>query len=511
MKDLKNLSIDQYLNILWRRRWYAIITAILIASGASVYIWRMPNIYKSEARLLVEAPFVSEDYVRPIVRSSPGDRIIAIREQIASRTFLERIVEQFQYGGFGAQPDFVMEDAVRYIRKQIGIDITSENTFLISFTSSDPQIARDVTKRLAEELIRSNTASRMDKALATDQFLDEQLRQASQNLSAQEDKIKQFKTAHLGELPEQADSNVNVLSGLYGQLNSAENALQQILQQQKILEFKVQTQKNITLLQNASKSDAQVKPHKGDDPNAAVKAELAAKKALRSELLQKYTLIHPDVDTVTAQIQQLEQKLKESGPADATEQTASQSSTKIDNEKNFASDQALEAYKFESDGIKSQIDKREKEKNEIQRQIKLYQARLNQAPALEQQLAALVREEEALKQQYTNLVNKKFGSGMAATMETDKKNETYKIIDQPSLPTKPESPNRAQYLLMALGASLVLGICAAFGRELLDSTIGSEEEAAAVLNLPVLVSVFEIPHVERKSVKKLLKQKEQIA
>lgn len=48
MKDLTNLGIEDYLSIIWRRRWYSITAAILFAAIVSVVVWLMPNRYKSE-------------------------------------------------------------------------------------------------------------------------------------------------------------------------------------------------------------------------------------------------------------------------------------------------------------------------------------------------------------------------------------------------------------------------------------------------------------------------------
>jgi polysaccharide chain length determinant protein (PEP-CTERM system associated) len=505
MKDLTKLGIDAYLNIIWRRRWYFIITAVIVASGVSVFVWRMPSLYRSETRVLVEAPIVPEDYIRPIFRSTPEDRINSIREQIASRTFLERIVEQFQYGGFRTSSDFVMENAVAALRQQIGIDRTSDSTFTLSFTASDRQLARDVTQRLADELIRSNTASRMDKTIAADQFLDERLREAVQALSAQEEKLKNFKTAHLGELPEQSNANINTLSGLYSQLTATENALQQARDQKKSLEFRQQELDKINHLAQSVAEGSLKKQEKPKEPVSPAEAELATQKAVLAAMQRKYTENHPDVRNLARQIQDLEQKIKESKsgiPMDAMLSPLIPSDGK-ENKSASGSD----SLEFEMASIKGQIDKREKDRQQILQQIKAYQDRLNRAPAMEQEMAVLLREDEILKQQYFTLQNKKFSSQMAANVETDKKNETYKIIDPPNLPIKPIYPNPIQFIVIGIGAGLFLGLAASFGRELLDSTIGSEEEAQSVLNLPVLVTILEIPE-KKRPIRKLLRHQE---
>ena len=66
------------------------------------------------------------------------------------------------------------------------------------------------------------------------------------------------------------------------------------------------------------------------------------------------------------------------------------------------------------------------------------------------------------------------------------------LIDEANLPEIPASPDRVRIVLMGLLAGLVMGVGASLGRELLDSTLSTEEEAAATLKMPVLVSLNEI-------------------
>jgi uncharacterized protein involved in exopolysaccharide biosynthesis len=122
---------------------------------------------------------------------------------------------------------------------------------------------------------------------------------------------------------------------------------------------------------------------------------------------------------------------------------------------------------------------------------------LSLAPALEQELAALLRDEEVLKTQNSNLQKQKFNIQMATTAQTDKKNETYRIIDEANLPVKAEYPNRVQIILMGIAGGLLLGIGISFSRELLDTTISSEAEAKKLLNLPVLVTIPLVPNEKK--------------
>ena len=59
----------------------------------------------------MESQFVPEDYVRSTVRDTTEERINSVNQQLHSRSFLERIIEDFRLYGFGNQ-EFVMETAV---------------------------------------------------------------------------------------------------------------------------------------------------------------------------------------------------------------------------------------------------------------------------------------------------------------------------------------------------------------------------------------------------------------
>jgi succinoglycan biosynthesis transport protein ExoP len=507
MKDLSHLEIRDYLNILWKRKWYLLAAFVLVPSGVSIYAVRVPNVFKSETRVMVDEPMVSEDYVRPTVRSTPEDRINSIREQLASRTFLERMIEQYRMYGYGGEdPRFLMENAVKAAQRQIGIEKTSNNTFTLSFVATNPESAQQATKQLSEELIRIGNSSKREKVLATDQFIEEQLRKSNVELAAQQEKIRVFKTNHLGELPEQGQVNMNALSGLNSQLSAAESAIQQAQERQKMLDFKVQERKRLNLLSQslAATENAVRRPVGVDNKPSTVQVELAAKKELLAQYLAKYTPNHPDMATLRRDIDRLEQQAAIQKPTGATDLTPIGATTNAAGQKDKEDEQRdpMEAaFKFEADSIKAEIAKREKEKTEILQSIKLYQSRLNLAPKLDQELSTLLRDENVLKNQNDNLQKQKFTTKMATTVESDKKNESYRIIDPANLPVKAEYPNRLQIVLMGIGGGLILGLGAAFGRELLDTTISGEEEAKQLLNLPVLVTIPTVP--KEKKTKKI--------
>jgi polysaccharide chain length determinant protein (PEP-CTERM system associated) len=504
MKTFSNLDPFEYLAILWRRRWYALAGFVLVVVGTAMYSYRMPDIYKSQSMIMVEQAAILQDYARPSERTSSQDQIAGIRQQVQSRSFAERLIQEYQLYGYGTSAVFSMDSAVEALTNNITVTKTTSNTFEISAAATDARLAQSILQRVVDSLIESNKSSRKSRAVEADQFVDEQLRQAEQKLLAQEEKIKQFKMAHMGELPEQSAANMNALNGLNTQLAAAENALVSIREQQKQLNLRTEEQKKLNALTQSVMEQPVLSASSENkaDKAAASNSRLVAKETELKELSLKYTANHPDVIRLARQVEELKHQAEAGSSPELTplgkEDAKSAVSLNEDSILGSASLPDIEAAQnnLEAEALRTQLAKREKERDVLLTQIKTYQKRLNIAPELEQAYTELSREHDRLKQEYSNLQSKKFQAELTTSLETRKNSDTYKVIDEANLPEKPSFPDRRQIILMGIGAGFILGIGAAFGREFLDSTLGSEDEAVALLKLPVLVSISEIPKQE---------------
>lgn len=506
MKDLKGLEPSDYLKILWRRRWYALAVFILTIGISSVYSFRKPDVFRSSSMILVEEPPVSRDYVRPSDASGPKEKIDAVRQQIQSRTFIERMIQEFQLFGYGTSDDFMMDRAVLAVRSTIEVQSTSRNTFSISYSAIDAQLAQAVTRRIVDSLIQSSNSARKSRAVGTDQFLDEQLRQTEQALQAQEERIKEFKSAHLGRLPEQSNENIRKLEQLTDQLSETDNALESLYTQQRQLVTRAEEQKKSlellsqSMLTDPSFSDPYTGSYSSSDPR------LQAKEAELETLLSKYTPSHPDVIRVSREVEEMKRQLSQDSSeefaASGSEDSTMDAVTARDpvtgpngdggSEEDWMLDMIAAEMNLQAEILNNDIEKKKKDRASILNRIRVYENQVRSVPELEQQLAALGRQRDILARQYSGLVNDKFQAQLTTNLETNRNTDSYRIIDEANLPEKPIFPDRKQMAFMGLGAAFLLAMGASFGRELLDSTLSSEEETAKVLKLPVLVSVYEI-------------------
>ena len=468
------LNLEPYFAIARRRIWYFLIPLFLgwlVVWGVS---WILPSVYRSGTLILVEQPTVPSQYVVPnIAADNLQERLQSITQQILSRTRLMRIVEsQNLYPEFrnASMPDEVIDRMRKDIEIELVHDRDQLTAFNVYYSSRDPQVAQQVTKQLTDLFISENLEARQEQSENTTQFLESHLEEARRSLSEQEEKIRQFKDQHLGDLPGQLQSNLQILAGLQSQLGGEQDHLDRARQQRVYLESLLSQYRSV----QRSKS--------GDNVPMglpAVEQELERLKARLAELSSHYTDLHPDVRKVKEQIARTE-KMKQQISAGLKENAASASddgataSPKTDAEIRETTPMAELESQLKVNHL--EIQNREHGLEELKGKITEYQARLNREPVREQQLADLTRNYDQTRANYESLLKKRNDSELATSLELRQQGEHFRILDPPSLPVKPHSPNRLKLSLLGLAAGLVLGGAASAGAEMIDDRLYSEKD-----------------------------------
>ena len=484
-------TFKDYMAIARRRRWWLIAPLLLGWAMVMSAAWYLPPRYHSETVIIVEQQKVPEQYVLPNVAADLQQRLQSMTQQILSRTRLLGIIESFHLysqnqNQKGADPDVL----VQQMRNDIKIDLVQApgrpwelSAFKISYSAPVPALAQQVTSKLSSLFIEENLRNRQLLSENTTKFLENQLEGARKNLGDQEERLSDFKSRYLGELPEQLQTNIQILSGLQARLQAATEALDKANQQKLYLE---------SLLNQYRSLRAQLAVHGGSTVNpVTVDQELETLRAELVTLSGRDTPNHPDVVRVKEQIataEKLKQQIESAGKADKQDG----SNENGGRPKSLADLQAISPMLQIEGEVKSnklEIANRQQELRDIQRQIEVYQNRLNLTPVREQQLAAITRDHDQSRANYESLLNKKMQSEMATNLEKRQEGEQFRIIDPPNFPQKPYWPNRFKFSLigLAVGMMFALGITTLI--EMTDERIYSQADLESVTPSPILVAI----------------------
>jgi polysaccharide chain length determinant protein (PEP-CTERM system associated) len=465
---------DDYIMML-RRRWPLILSLALVG-GLGVYSGSrfLPNRYTSQSVVLVQQATVPTDYVRSVVTAGVGERLTTMRQQILSRTRLEPIIKQL--GLFSADVGKVSTDAL-VGRLQSAITVTplrpvgeEENArlpgFSISVTLDTPQSAQLVCSTVTSMFIEENLKTREQHSEDTTQFISQRLVEEKAKLDEQDAKLAAFKSRYLGFLPEEVQTNLNLLSSLNSELDATTQAVSRAQQDKSMAETMLSQQ---IAAWRASQSGRN--PDTYQEQLAALQIELAS-------LQTKYTDSHPDVIKTKTEIAAVKQRIAES---DIDKAMADQGSSSESSQFRPLRAQIL--------GYDQTIAAKTAQQARIQEQIKQYQDRVQLSPSIEQQYKALTRDYQTALDSYNDLSKKQNQSTIATDLERDQEAEQFRIMDAANLPTSPSFPNRPLFALGGLGGGLAFGLGLAFLLEVQDTSLRTESDVENALELPVLAMV----------------------
>ena len=479
--DFKNL-----LEILGRHR--LLLVGPLFVAWLAVWSasWILPPRYKSSTLILVEQPTMPKDYVLPNVAENLQERLQSITQQILSRSRLLHIVDEMNLYAT-ERSRLSPDDIVDRMRKNIEIELVrgADNrisAFNVYYTANNPQVAQQVTSQLTNLFINENLEVRQQESEGNTKFLEDQLASARQGLEAQEEKIREFKAQHVGQLPGQLNSNVQILGGLQSQLQAQAEALNTTKQQRVYLE---------TLLgQYRALKGTSTDPDGSDTGVQELDAQLGKLRTQLRDLSSTYEDQYPEIRKVKDQIAKIEAQRarllsdpavksnKSQGDSNASGTSYGPMSTKDPS--------SLAQLQSQLQANQTEIKNREQSIAALTAQINEYQARLNGEPIREQQLADLTRGYDQSKASYDDLLKKKNDSAMATSMELLQQGERFRIIDPPSLPLKPSFPNRLKFCGIGLAVGLALGMGCVWAAEMMDDRVYNEAQLRKLLPAAVL-------------------------
>lgn len=470
----RTLTYEDYVTILKRRWWVIAIPAIVLPIIALGISYRMTPIYTSQTLVLVEQPKVPDTVVKPVIAEDLDSRLASMKEQILSRSRLEPLIKRYNLGN----PSANMDDRVAATQKAIDIKpIHSEVAgsgglpgFFIDFRAGDPHTAQQVCREITSLFMSENLKARQRAAEGTTEFLSEQLTDAKNNLDAQDAKLAAFQRENLGALPDDQAANMNMLTTLGTQLDAATQAITRLEQEKSYREALLAQQgHDITVVPDGSKPG-----RAAAEATTEQATELQQLQTDRSNLLARYTPDYPDVIAVDAKIRDLKKEIAQNaaGPAGSA-------GVRVESP-------AVRQLHAQLTALDDAIQQKRREQGGIQRQIGMYQGRLQQSPLVAAKYKELTRDYTTAQEFYNSLLAKKNQSQMATDLERQQQGEQFRVMDDANLPDAPTFPKRSAFAAGGLAAGIALGILIAAFLEYRDKSLRTERDVWAFTKLPTL-------------------------
>jgi len=459
-----------------RKHWWIIPVCGVGCAALSASVARqLPKKYTSQAVVLVGKPTVDTEYVKPVVDEGLNQRLASMKEQVLSRTRLEPLIEKLDLY-HADRGKLQMEDLIERLRAAIeisslepmpGTQDRSIPGFSVQVTFDNPRSAQGICTEVASIFREQNARALEQTAVRTASIIGQQLAEAKAKLDEQDAKLAQFKRQYIGSLPQEGQSNPSLSSTLNSRLKANTQALS-LAQQDKAFDESHLSEATANSKVSRSKANPQT-----------LEEQLRAEQDQLTVLESRYTAEHPDVIKANNRIMELKKRMAETSNSDKTpapSQTASQA----------PQIQQLRS-KLRQDEVR--IADLTRQQTKIQDQMRLLEGREQASAMVEQQRKELTRNYQSALDAYNDLLKKKQDSAMAIDPAHQQEGEQFRVLDPPSLPTKPSFPKMLYFAGGGLGGGVLLGLAVLYLLMAMDNTLHTEKEVEMYLKLPVLGSL----------------------
>lgn len=483
------------LEILRRRRTLALVPFLFVLTAAAALAFFLPSLWTARALILVNRQQIPETFVRPTVTTDLEGHLLTLGQEILSRPRLQKIIQAYQLYPH-LRRTHSADQIVDRMRKDIRLELRGEDdrerrrdsrsiAFAVAYTTTDPRLAALVTNTLASLYSEENTKLRERQAVGATEFFEAQLREVRQRLVEQERKVGEYKERHLGELPEQRDTNLRTLERLQQQLQLAHENNGRANERRQ---FITQSLAEIDQTSGLATPGA-------SGPNVTAADTAAARLTLlRQELAEmqtKYSEKYPDIIQLREQVRVLEATIASDRASALPKQGKTAAAPRRDGKELKVAPQNpyVQSLMQQLDQATVEAKTTAAEIAQLSGQIQAYQRRIENTPKREQELALVSRDYESTRELFRSLLGKRGEADIAADLEQRQKGEQFRLIEPAGLPERPAGPNRLRLLLVGLALALGASGLAVVLAEQVDTSFRRVDDVRAALPTPVLSSI----------------------
>jgi polysaccharide chain length determinant protein (PEP-CTERM system associated) len=413
-----------------------------------IFISTMPDHYDASAKVHVD----TESMLRPLLRGLAVDsditgQVQSITRTLLSRPNLEKLVRKTDLD-LKVKSKFEMDAMVSQLQARIGFRrLGQENLFEITFTDSNPKLAKDVVQAVLDIFVESSLGTSRQGSNVAQEFIDQQIEEYRKKLFESEEKLKEFKQANVGLMPSQGQDYFARLQQEEEELARARLLYDEAKQRRDELRRQlIGEEPSFGIMPSSTVSNAVAHPLDSRIQELEIQID---------NLLLRFTEQHPDV----VELRKMVSRLKKQRDEDLA---------KLDKKGNAPANLGLEQNPVYQQ-IKISLGSAEAELASLSVRVEQLEARtkktkelVDTVPKIEAELARLDRDYNVNRQNYDALVARRESARLSREAGRSADNIKFRIIEPPRVPNAPSGPNRPLLQFVVLIGGLLVGISFAF-------------------------------------------------
>jgi polysaccharide chain length determinant protein (PEP-CTERM system associated) len=461
---MKN-DIKFYWRLVLRRLPVMLAIIILFTSLALVQAVRLPAVFETEARLLVESPQISDDLVDVTVTTSPDEEITIIRERLLTRANMLSIANQFDV--FEDYDDLSPDTIVTLMQESTSIQSRggrNEATVItVGFEARSGQIAADVVNEYVTRIIAANVELRTGRAEGTLDFFETEVERLSNELATRSARISRFQAENADALPDDQTFRLGRQAVLQERMASAQRELSSLIDQRARIVEIYEATGQITAADNTLTDDQRQLRN--------LERELAQQLSIYSEDAPQIVTLRRRIDTLRDQVATTS---PEGRPSNSGQ-------TVLD---------------LQLGQIDAQIGNLESLISEAEAEIVRLEDAIARTPLNAITLQGLERDYENIRVQYDSAVSRLAQASTGERIELTARGQRITLIEAANVPSEPARPNRRLIAAVGVAAGIGLAVGLFVLLEVLNRTVRRPVEISRSLGIEPLAT---IPHISTRA------------
>ena len=184
---------------MWRRRWYGVLAAWIVAVIGAAIVARIPDRFEAEARVYVDTKSVLRPLMRDLAVEPDLDQTIGmLGRTLITRPNVETLIKKAELlpaDAPKADRDALVDKLMRTIKVSA---VGRDNVFAFTYRDTAPEVARRVVQDLVSLFVEADLGSKQRDVEGARSFIEEQVRQYEARLTEAEGRLKDFKLRHMG-------------------------------------------------------------------------------------------------------------------------------------------------------------------------------------------------------------------------------------------------------------------------------------------------------------------------
>lgn len=466
MLDIREITLRDYLLILYKRKWVIILCVITVTISSLVFAPTPVPMYEAFTTVLVEQPVTATPLLKGLSAPLKSAQLETQAELITSRTVAESAVKMLRLNMMtavkerGVAAEWLNADnAANMIRRSISVSrIGNTNLLVIKARSEDPAKARDIANTVAKVFVSQSVMESSKETQTARQFIEKQVDVFAKKLREAEEELTAYKAK---EQYTTIEKEISMLSTIETQFINTK--LEREISEAKLKGIEAQ----LLDLKVAAPSITNIQ----SPLIQAFRDKITQLELQRSLLLREYTEKHPDVVRLKNEIQLTVDRLKD--------EFAKIASTGVPVEDTWSSYQDLIKRHID---IEVEVKSLKIREDALRKQMSEFSNQLNDLADKKATYLRLSRQMKTAEETYMILLGKLEEIKIAESMESG----NIRIVDPAVLPRESIKVSKSQKGILGAFLGFFIGVGMAFLLEHLDTSLKSISEVERYLNLHVL-------------------------